>query len=151
FSNVDLVDAGARAITAQGIATTVGTQLGLGRQATQAEILAFASGTSAAGSAGAAAFPTIQAGAAAFAAPNAPLTQAAAAADNNPQTIGNPFLGLRALQLFPRFVNIPNSVESGTTDDDNFSYTVRLAYDVSNDINVYASYGTGFKASSFNL
>jgi iron complex outermembrane receptor protein len=151
FYNVDLVNAGARAITAQGIATTVGNALRLGRQATQAEITAFASGTSPAGATGAAQFPTIQAGAAAFAALNAPLTQAAAAADSNPQTVGNPFLGLRALQLFPPFVNIPNSVESGETDDDNFSYTVRLAYDLSGEINVYGSYGTGFKASSFNL
>jgi len=139
FSNIDLVDAGRRAITAQGIATTVGTQLGLGRAATQAEITSFATGTSAAGAAGAAAFPTIQAGAAAFAAANASNTAV------------NPFLGLTALQLFPRFINIPNTLESGKTNDSNFSYTVRLAYDVSPDINVYASYATGFKASSFNL
>ena len=139
FSNIDLVDAGRRAITAQGISTTVGTQLGLGRAATQAEILAFATGASPAGLAGAQAFPTIQAGAAAFAAANA--SNAAV----------NPFLGLRALQLFPQFLNLPNGVESGATDDDNFSYTARLAYDLSDDINIYASYGTGFKASSFNL
>jgi iron complex outermembrane receptor protein len=139
FSNIDLVDAGFRAIRAQGIATTVGTQLGLGRPATQAEITAFASGTSAAGAAGAAAFPTIVAGATTFATAN----------QNNPAV--NPFLVGRPLQLFPRFVNIPNAVESGETSDEDFAYTVRLAYDLNPDLNIYASYATGFKASSFNL
>ncbi len=147
FSNISLIDAGGRAITAQALTTQMGNILMLGRPATQAEIAAFA-GSSATN---AAIFGQVQAGAAAFGALNAPLSQAAAAADTNPQTIGNPLLGLTALQLFPRFVNIPNAVESGTTSDDNFSYTVRLAYDLSPDINVYASYATGFKASSFNL
>ena len=139
FSNIDLVDAGFRAIRAQGIATTIGTQLGLGRPATTAEITAFANGTSIAGAAGAAAYPTIVAGATTFATAN----------QNNPAV--NPFLVGRALQLFPRFINIPNATESGRTDDDDLAYTIRLAYDVNPDLNVYASYATGFKASSFNL
>lgn len=75
FSNIDLVDAGFRAIRAQGIATTVGTQLGLGRPATQAEIAAFAAGTSPAGAAGAAAFPTIVAGALCHGQPEQPVGQ----------------------------------------------------------------------------
>ena len=138
FSNIDLVDAGFRAIRAQGIATTVGTQLGLGRAATQAEINAFATGTSPAGAAGAAAFPTIVAGATTF-------------ADANKNGALNPFLVGRPLQLFPRFINVPNAIESARTNDNDFSYTVRLAYDVNPDLNIYASYATGFKASSFNL
>lgn len=132
FSSIDLVAAGNRAITAQGIATTVGQALMLGRPASQAEIGAFAQGNPAV-------FAQIQAGARAFANAN----------QNNPAV--NPLLGARALQLFPPFVNVPNAVESGTTDDNDFSYTVRLAYDVSPDLNAYASYATGFKASSFNL
>lgn len=139
FSNIDLVDAGFRAIRAQGIAVTVGNALGLGRPATQAEITAFASGTSPAGAAGAAAYPTIVTGA----------TNNATANQNNPAV--NPFLVGRPLQLFPRFINIPNNTETGRTDDDDFAYTIRLAYDVNPDVNVYASYATGFKASSFNL
>ncbi|MCL6249717.1 TonB-dependent receptor [Altererythrobacter sp. KTW20L] len=139
FSNIDLVDAGNRAIFAQGVATTVGNALMLGRPATQAEIQAFATGTSPAGLAGAQAFPTIQAGAQAFANAN----------QNDPNV--NPFLVGRALQLFPRFINIPNGVEDGRTSDNDLAYTVRLAYDVNPDLNVYASYATGFKASSFNL
>jgi iron complex outermembrane recepter protein len=57
----------------------------------------------------------------------------------------------RPLQLFPRFINLPNAIEDGSTSDNDLSYTVRLAYDLSPDVNVYASYATGFKASSFNL
>ncbi len=42
-------------------------------------------------------------------------------------------------------------MEDGLINDDNFSYTARLAYDVTPDVNIYASYATGFKASSVNL
>ena len=66
-------------------------------------------------------------------------------------TSANPLLGLRALQFLPPFLNFPNAVEDGRTKDSNFSYTLRAAYKVSNHFNVYATYATGFKASSFNL
>lgn len=126
-------------LTQGAVAATVGAQLGLGRSATSAEVTAFASGTSAAGAAGAAAFPTILAGAQAFATANV----------NNP--LANPLNPLRALQFLPQFLGVPNSVEDGRINDDNFSYTARLAYDLTPDVNVYLSYATGFKASSINL
>jgi iron complex outermembrane recepter protein len=63
----------------------------------------------------------------------------------------NPLLGLRAFQAFPQFLNYPNAVESGRIKDDKLTYTLRAAYAVSNNFNVYASYSTGFKASSVNL
>ena len=63
----------------------------------------------------------------------------------------NPFLGLRALQFLPPFLNFPNAVEDGKTHDKDLSYTLRLAYKFSPRINAYATYATGFKASSFNL
>ncbi|MGY4397907.1 iron complex outermembrane receptor protein [Sphingomonas sp. UYAg733] len=63
----------------------------------------------------------------------------------------NPFLGLRALQFLPPFLNFPNAVEDGKTSDNDLSYTLRVAYKFSPKINVYATYATGFKASSFNL
>ncbi len=63
----------------------------------------------------------------------------------------NPFLGLRPLQFLPPYLNFPNAVESGKTKDNNFSYTIRLAYKFNRNINAYATYATGFKASSFNL
>ncbi|MEE4278744.1 MAG: TonB-dependent receptor [Halieaceae bacterium] len=64
---------------------------------------------------------------------------------------GTPLAGLAALQLTPPFLNYPNAVENGETNDDNITYTLRLAYDVSPNMNVYAGYSTGFKASSWNL
>ena len=78
-------------IVAQGIANQVGAALMLGRAATQAEITAFATGTSPGGAAGAAAFPHIQAGVQAFANAN----------DTNPAV--NPLLQAQALQNFPAY------------------------------------------------
>ncbi|NCP19916.1 MAG: TonB-dependent receptor [Erythrobacter sp.] len=151
FSQVDLAGLGQTVITQQAIATQVGGILGLPGPATAAQVQAFATGASPAGAAGAAAFPAIQAGAAAFGAANANLTVAQAAADGNPATVGNPFLNLRPLQFLPPLLNIPNAVEDGKTNDDNWSYIARLAYEFSDSINGYLSYATGFKASSFNL
>ncbi|MBH5323242.1 TonB-dependent receptor [Aurantiacibacter sediminis] len=114
------------------LAQGVGDVLMLGRPATQAEIMTFAG-------ANPAVFGQIQAGAQAFAGANV----------NNPNA--NPLGPLRSLQFLPPFLNVPNAVEDGEVSDDNFSYTVRLAYDVTPDVNIYASYATGFKASSVNL
>jgi outer membrane receptor protein involved in Fe transport len=63
----------------------------------------------------------------------------------------NPFLGLAPLQFQPPFLTVPNAVESGKTRDDDFSYTLRAAYEFSPNVNAYFSYATGFKASSINL
>lgn len=68
---------------------------------------------------------------------------------NNP--LANPLNPLRALQFLPPFQNVPNAVEPGRTHDSKFTYTARLAYDVNDQFNIYASYATGFKASSINL
>ncbi|MDG1825202.1 MAG: TonB-dependent receptor [Henriciella sp.] len=77
------------------------------------------------------------------------LQQGAAAAAQNPAQ--NPFAPLAGLQFLPPFLNFPNAVENGSTSDDNVSYTLRLAYDASDNLNVYGSYSTGFKATSWNL
>lgn len=59
---------------------------------------------------------------------------------------------LSALQSsLPPVVNLPNAIESNTSDDSETTYTLRLAYDINDDINIYGSYATGFKASSWNL
>lgn len=58
---------------------------------------------------------------------------------------------LRPLQFQPPFLDFPNVVEDGKSKDDNLSYTVRLAYEVNDNLNVYGSYATGFKATSWNL
>ena len=73
----------------------------------------------------------------------------AAANQNNPAA--NPLNGLKAFQFLPPFLNVPNSVENGKTNDGDFSYSVRAAYEVTDTVNVYATYATGFKASSVNL
>jgi iron complex outermembrane receptor protein len=86
------------------------------------------------------------------------LTTGAAAAPVECDTAGgivapacNPLLALQAVQFLPPFVNFPNSVEPGNTKDDQTTWTVRLAFDVNDSMNIYASAGTGFKASSWNL
>jgi outer membrane receptor protein involved in Fe transport len=63
----------------------------------------------------------------------------------------NPLLALRPLQFLPPFLNFPNAVESGRTNDRDLAYTLRLAWNVSDRLSVYAAHATGFKASSFNL
>ena len=86
-----------------------------------------------------AAFAQIQAGSRAYANANT----------SNPAV--NSLLALRPLQFLPPFLNFPNAVENGRTHDDNLSYTLRVAYKFSKQFNGYATYATGFKASSFNL
>ena len=66
-------------------------------------------------------------------------------------TAANPFLGLRGLQFIPQFLNFPNAVEDGRTNDNKFTYTLRAAYKVNSNLSTYLTYATGFKASSFNL
>ncbi|MDH4253662.1 MAG: TonB-dependent receptor [Gammaproteobacteria bacterium] len=61
------------------------------------------------------------------------------------------FTALSPLQFLPPFVGFPNAVESGRTEDDDTTWTLRLAFDVTDSLNMYVGAGTGFKASSWNL
>jgi len=70
---------------------------------------------------------------------------------STPAATQNPLAALRAFQFQPPFLNVPNAIESGITDDDQVTYTLRLAYDLTDNINVYGSYATGWKSSSINL
>lgn len=79
----------------------------------------------------------------------APVQQQLLAGATNPAL--NPLLGLSALQFQTPSPNVPNAVEDGRTRDDQLTYLLRVAYQVSNEVNLYASYSTGFKASSVNL
>ncbi|KPP91467.1 TonB-dependent receptor [Erythrobacter sp. HL-111] len=63
----------------------------------------------------------------------------------------NELLALQALQFQPPFLAVPNVVEPGRTRDDELTYLLRASYQISPEVNVYASYATGFKASSVNL
>jgi len=60
--------------------------------------------------------------------------------------------GLAALQSsLPPVINMPNEVEDGKGEDSDTTYTLRLAYDLNNSVNLYVSTATGFKSSSWNL
>lgn len=62
-----------------------------------------------------------------------------------------PLGALAALQTLVPTLEFPNSVEDGKSDDSDTTYTVRLAWNINDTVNVYASSSTGFKASSWNL
>jgi outer membrane receptor protein involved in Fe transport len=80
-----------------------------------------------------------------------PAEIAAAQAAALSSTEANPLLGLQALQFLPPLVDYPNAVEDGKSDDSELTYTLRLAYDVNENISIYGGISTGFKASSWNL
>jgi len=53
--------------------------------------------------------------------------------------------------ILPNTIDIPNSIESNETNDDELTYTARLAWAATENLNIYGTYATGFKASSVNL
>lgn len=59
--------------------------------------------------------------------------------------------GLQGLQFNPPALDFPNAIEDGETSDDQLTWTLRAAYQLTDNINVYASAATGFKSSSWNL
>ena len=63
----------------------------------------------------------------------------------------NTLLPLAGFQFQPPFLTIPNAVEDGKTRDDKFTYLLRASARVTEELNAYVSYATGFKASSVNL
>ncbi|MEQ8411169.1 MAG: TonB-dependent receptor [Erythrobacter sp.] len=79
----------------------------------------------------------------------APIFDQIAGAAIDPAT--NALLPLAGLQFQPPFLSVPNAVEPGRTNDDELTYLLRASYQISPEVNVYASYATGFKASSVNL
>jgi outer membrane receptor protein involved in Fe transport len=97
--------------------------------------------------AGGADFPTADAIATATSAALAPIE----CSPSNPPPACNQTLALQGFQFLPPNIDYPNAIEPGTSDDDELTWTVRLALDLTDDINVYASAATGFKASSWNL
>jgi iron complex outermembrane receptor protein len=132
FSALDFVAIGGGVIRNTVIAQQVGAALSLPGPANATQIATFAGAQPAI-------YSAIVTGATSFANANA----------TNPAV--NPLLGLRPLQFLPPFLNIPNAVESGKTRDGKWTWTARLAMDVTDSLNAYVSYATGFKASSFNL
>ncbi|MBS0255170.1 MAG: TonB-dependent receptor [Proteobacteria bacterium] len=122
FSTIDIT----KVLTNFGIAQTVGGLLGVpGGVASPAQVAAFATAN--------------------------PAGYAAVVTGVNAAVPSNPLVGLKALQLFPQFLGVPNAIEPGKTSDGKISYTARLAYEFSKQITGYVSYATGYKASSINL
>lgn len=69
----------------------------------------------------------------------------------NPPPGCNELLALVPFQFLPPFLNFPNGVESGETSDSKTTYTARFAFDLTDQLNLYISYATGFKSTSWNL
>ena len=66
-------------------------------------------------------------------------------------TDNNPFTAFEALQFLPQLLGIPNPSEPGTSNDSKTTYTASLSHAYSDDLNIYLTYGTGFKGTSWNL
>ena len=58
---------------------------------------------------------------------------------------------LKGLQFLPPMLELPNAVESNKSDDSKTTWSMRLAYELNDNINLFASAATGFKATSWNL
>lgn len=86
-------------------------------------------------------------------APAIPVAQGISTTNCTPQTAPNcnQLLALTPFQFLPPFVNFPNSVENGRSDDSETTWTLRFAYDITENLNIYVSAATGFKATSWNL
>jgi outer membrane receptor protein involved in Fe transport len=59
--------------------------------------------------------------------------------------------GFRPLQFQPPFLELPNSVEANTSEDGKVTWSLRGAYTLNKNVNIFATAATGFKASSWNL
>jgi iron complex outermembrane receptor protein len=79
-----------------------------------------------------------------FPAQFAAFQQGVAAAAADPST--NPFLALTPLQFNP-----PSTGFTASRSEDNFSGNIILAFDLTDNINVYGSYTRGFKPGGFNV
>ncbi len=85
---------------------------------------------------------------------NGPTAQALSmigCSPTSPPPACNPLLAFQPFQFLPPNIDYPNAVESGKSKDDDVTWTARIAFDVTDDVNLYFSAGTGFKASSWNL
>ncbi len=72
----------------------------------------------------------------------------------SPTLACNSALALRPFQFFAPQVNFPNPADptdNGLLSDDQVTYTARLSYDVTDSLNTYFTYSTGWKAGAVNL
>lgn len=64
---------------------------------------------------------------------------------------GGAFAPLKGLQFRPAQLGLPNAFEDGHSSDDKVTWQARLAWEVNDKINVYASVATGFKSTSWTI
>ena len=72
----------------------------------------------------------------------------------SPGLLCNSALALSPFQFFAPQTNFPdpsNPVDNGLLSDDKVTYSLRLAYDVTDSLNAYFTYSTGWKAGAVNL
>ncbi|MGK0409571.1 MAG: outer membrane receptor protein involved in Fe transport [Shewanella psychromarinicola] len=58
---------------------------------------------------------------------------------------------IKSLQFLPPMLGLPNAVENHESDDSKTTWSLRFAYEINDNINVFATAATGFKATSWNL
>jgi outer membrane receptor protein involved in Fe transport len=58
---------------------------------------------------------------------------------------------LQSVQFLPPQLVFPNSLESGKSSDSKTTWSLRLAYEVNKNVNIFATAATGFKGTSWNL
>ncbi|MGI2176349.1 TonB-dependent receptor [Shewanella ulleungensis] len=58
---------------------------------------------------------------------------------------------LEGLQFLPPMLGLPNAAENNKSDDSKATWSMRLSYEINDNINVFATAATGFKATSWNL
>ena len=72
----------------------------------------------------------------------------------SPALACNSALALAPFQFFAPQVNFPNPADpadNGLLEDDKVTYMARLGYDVTDNVNAYFTYATGWKAGAVNL
>ena len=105
----------------------------------------------AAASVDAQAFAQTQMGAAmAFAQSISGTIAAGASAASTDPTL-NPLLGFTPLQFLPPTIGFPNPVEDGKSKDTNVDYSIKLSYDIADNLTVYGGLATGFKGTAWNM
>ncbi|UCX04595.1 TonB-dependent receptor [Shewanella glacialimarina] len=58
---------------------------------------------------------------------------------------------IKSLQFLPPMLELSNAVENNESDDSKTTWSLRLAYEMNDNVNIFATAATGFKATSWNL
>ena len=58
---------------------------------------------------------------------------------------------IESLQFLPPMLGLPNAVENNKSDDSKTTWSLRLSYEITDNVNIFATAATGFKATSWNL